>query len=250
MALFGALNTTMAKTIAENSPKYDKIIEPFGDGGTFALYLKKKKPKTHILNIVDEILFNAFVFIQNITGSEKSQLKKFDWIGTKETFDSVVKINATSGAQFFYNFLYIRHFGTRVEEGETPLFDVSKINEDISNKLFDIPLMRVALKGITIENDDPAKHINSGGQTFLILLPKTPEDNELVRSKLNGISGNFFYSNKVKDFNIIIEDAESFNNLIVSPLSVASFMVGDFSVLKNYESKIEPIDLELIEQNI
>lgn len=249
MALFGTLNTTMAKTIARNSPKYDKIIEPYGDGGTFALYLQKKKPKTHILNIVDEILFNAFLFIQNISGSEKSQLKKLDWIGTKETFDKVIKINATSGVQFFYNFLYVRNFGTRVKEDETSIFDISKINKDISNKLFDIPSMKVALKGVTILNDDPTKHINSGGQTFLILLPKSPEDNETTRSKLNGISGNFYYGGKVADFNLIVEDAESFNNLIVSPLSVASFMVGDFSIITSYESKLEPIDIELIEQN-
>jgi len=252
MSLFGDLNSTMARTISENSPKkYRQIIEPFGDGGTYSLYTKKKKPKTHIVNIVDEKLFNAFLFIKNISGSEKSQLKKSDWIGSKETFDSVQQINATSGAMFFYQFYYTKHFAARQKDENDPLiFDVSKIGVDVSSKLLGIPEMRTALKIVQFTNETPSNLIKSGGDTFLILLPSLPEDKDSTRNKLKSISGNFYYSAKVKEFTDTVLDSNEFINMQVSSITVATIMMGNYSVIKNYETKLLlPIDNELIQLN-
>lgn len=248
--LFGSLNTTIAGTIAANSPKHTKIVEPFGDGGTYALYLKKKKPKEHILNIEDEVLFNAFIFIQNISSSEKSALKKKDWVSSKETFDAVLKINADQGVDFFYSWFYKRHFGSRVkEEGEIPEYDLSKIGVDISNKLFDIPLMVVGLKGVNIINEDPISVMNSANG-FLILLPKKPEHIESTESKLNSFTDDFYYSAKVADFSITIEAAELYTDLNVASQIIATIMMGNFSTITNYENKLKTIDLDLINENI
>jgi len=78
---FGAMNITLAKMIAMNAPKgVSSLIEPFGDGGAYALFLAKKKPKSHVLNIVNEVVFAAMSFVQTMTGAQMSAMKKRDWV--------------------------------------------------------------------------------------------------------------------------------------------------------------------------
>lgn len=244
---FGTLNTKISKTIISNMPKkYRKLVEPFGDGGTLALELKKKKPKEHLVNIENEDLFFALSFVQNISGSDKSKLKKFDWVGSPETFDQVMAINAEAGPERFYKFLYVKKFGMSMEPEEPPVFDILSNGKDISHLLYALPLMKIGLKKVTITNEDPLNIIssNSSGDSFLVLLPKSPDHIGAVESRLNSLSGNFFFAAKRKDVDAIIEDAKKYKNLSVAPLSVASIMMAKMSVISNYENELKPIDLE------
>jgi site-specific DNA-adenine methylase len=243
---FGALNNTIAKTIALNSPKYTKIVEPFGDGGSFALYIAKKPAKEHIVNVVDEILFNAFVFAKSYTSSQFSQLKKMDWIGSQETFDQVMSINDVEGINAFYKFLYLKKFGMKMGEEEMT-FDVFSTGKDMRSILYGLPMMKALLKKVTFQNDDPMNLISSG--SFLILVP--PNDQiENVKSKISGLSGDFFFAGKEKDDEAVIQEAESYPNLFVSKLSVASIMMNKYSVITNYESKLPAIDPDEMEMNM
>jgi hypothetical protein len=241
---FGTMKNTIAKTIALNSPKYTKIVEPFGDSGTFALYVAKKPAKEHVVNVVDEILFNAFSFAKSYTSSQFSQLKKMDWIGSQETFDQVLAINDIEGINAFYKFLYLKKFGMKMGEGEMT-FDIFSTGKDVKSILYGLPMMKALLKKVTFLNEDPMGLISSG--PFLILVP--PNDQvDSVKSKISGLSSDFFFAIKEKDDEAIIQEAENYSNLFVSKLSVASIMMNKYSVITNYESKIPVIDPDLLDQ--
>lgn len=243
---FGDLN--IAKQIAENSPKYSTIIEPFGDGGTFAMYLKKKRPKQHILNYEDEELFKIMLIIQNMSSAEFKNLRARDWVGNIDTFNSVVSISATDGLDFFYRFFYLRHFSERqLDKEATPIFDVLKMCKDVSLFLFDFKLMKVGFKNVTILNQDAGSVIAMGGsEPFYILVPKTPEQQDLVNSKLNGL-GNFFYSKKKKNNLELVEEAKAQVNNFVSVFTQSSIMMADMQVVTNYETRMDVIDVEKID---
>lgn len=244
---FGTLNTTTAKLITRNAPKgVDRWVEPFGDNGTVALYLEKKKPKAHLLNIEDEILFSMFTFVQSASSSQLKQLKGFDWIGSPETFDSVLAISATEGPEAFYRFLYLKHFTMRVlgaDPEATPLFDFSKFGEDASGKLLGLPLMRVGLKKVTIVNGEPSSVMGESG--FLILLPSGAEQVETVKTGLSGISSPHMFIAK-GEFPVAVEDARQMPNKNVTTFAAATIMMATMEVVWNYDSKLEPLPEEVL----
>jgi hypothetical protein len=221
--LFGTLNGTVSATIAQNMPKgVTKIVEPFGDGGTFALELKKKRPKEHIVNIVDEKLFNAFDFIKNAPRGDLKALKRFDWVSSGETFDAVSSISADSGPEMFYRWFYLKKFGMVMDPDAPPVYDVLSFGDDIKTKLPGISIMRVGLKGVTLTNEDPMSMFSvAGGNAFLILLPSGADLAQEVRAKLGGVGGSFFFAAKVKDAAAIAADISTFGQYNVSALSAA-----------------------------
>ncbi|MCF6267690.1 MAG: hypothetical protein L3J57_14255 [Desulfuromusa sp.] len=249
--LFGTLNATVSGTIARNTPKGTRrIVEPFGDGGTLALELKKKRPKEHIVNIVDEDLFKAFDFIKNATSGEIRTLKKYDWISSQETFDAVLGINADAGPEMFYRWYYLKKLGMVMEPDTAPEYDLLSTGHNLGMKLLGIPLMKVGLKKTDLINEDPLSVITSYGSsgTFMILLPSGAEQIEATRQKLTGLSADFFFAGKVKEATEIFDDAESFGQFNVSALSAASIMMAKLSVISNYDSGLPVIDLKELAQ--
>lgn len=243
---FGELN--IAKLIAENSPKYGTIIEPFGDGGAFALYLKKKKPKQHILNYEDEELFKIMLIIQNMSGSDFKNLKSRDWIGNLDTFNKAVSISAVDGLDLFYRYFYLKHFSERqLDKEATPIFDVLKNSVDIKLFLFDFKLTKVGLKGVTLINQESISVMSMSGQNpFYILTPKTPEQQTSVESKLDGLN-NFFYAKKKKDNETLILDLKAEQNNFISVFAQSTIMMADMQIETNYESRLVPLEIETLE---
>jgi hypothetical protein len=239
---FGALNATLAKTIAANAPRYKRIVEPFGDGGTFALHLAKRRPKQHILNVVDPELFAAFTAAQKATSGDMRRLKGMDWVGSQEAFDAAIGITATEGVEALYRFLYLKKFGMQMEPDQPMEFDLLTMGRDESDVLMGLPLMRALLKGVTILNDNPLAVMSSNGGAFMILLPKTPEDADAVRGRLSGLGAEFFFAAKAKDATEVIDTAKSYSQYTVSALKAASIMMATYAVLSNYDSNLTPID--------
>ena len=247
MAL-GDLNASLAKLIALNSPKgVKKWVEPFGDGGTMAVYLAKKKPKEHLLNIVDEELFAVFIFVQSATSGQLKALKKMDWTGSHEAFDKAQAVTAVEGLDFFYKFQYVKTFGTKGADSEAPkIFDILKTGEDGSKHLRSLPITRVGLKKVTIVNEDPFLVMGAAGGSFLILLPKTPEDTEAIKSRLAGISSPYFFAGKEKDSQAIVDLAKQMPNQNVKDFAAASIMINTLGIVWNYESRLEPLSEEVL----
>jgi hypothetical protein len=243
---FGTLNATLAKTIAANAPKYRRIVEPFGDGGTFALHLAKRRPKEHVLNLVDPELFAAFVTAQKATSGDLRRLKRMDWVGSQEAFDAVIGITASEGVDALYRFLYLKKFGMAMGPDQPMEFDLLATGRDESDVLMGLPLMRALLKGVTVTNDDPLSVMSNGGSgTFTILLPKTAEDAEAVRGRLSGLSGEFFFAAKAKDTAEVLDASKTYSQYTVSALKAASIMMATYTVLSNYASELTPIDSTL-----
>jgi len=234
----------IAKTIFEHAPKYTRIVEPFADNGTAALFLAKKPPKEHIVNLFDETSFILLSFIQNLSGSDKAALKGFDWVGSQETFDKVVSINATDGADFFYSFFYLKHFSIKQKDPEaTPLFDLLKNGESAEKVLRALPTQKASLKKTTLVNDDPMAVFSkySGSGNFLILAPKTSEDIDAVSGKLGSISADFFFAKKVIDNQTLFDDAAKNGQLKTSTINAATIMVATMEVVTNYDNKLNNI---------
>ena len=243
---FGELS--FAKVIAMNAPKYTKIVEPFADGGTVAMYPGMKKPKVHIVNIEDEIIFNIMLFMQGHSPADKKKLKGMDWIGSPEAFDAALSINATEGADLYYRFFYLKKFGVRAAEPDAdPAYDALMHGMDISKILFTLPSAKVSLKKATITNDDPMSLVTGGGGTFTILTPKKPEHIESVESKLP-IGGDFFYAKKSMNNDDLFEAVDR-GNMFISTFAASSIMMATMDVRTNYEHKsreklkiLEPIE--------
>jgi len=243
--LFGTLNATLSKTLAQNAPKYRRIVEPFGDGGTWALELKKRRPKEHTVNIVDPDLFAALTFVQNPSGADKARLKSFDWVSSQETFDKVMAITVTEGVEHFYKFFYVKKFGMRMSPEQPPTYDLLSQGKDIKPLLFGLPLMKVGLKRVTILNDDPISVMNSGGgsDTFLILLPKEESHVNSARQRLKSNSASVFFAVKVADGDEAFVWAKAFPEQ-TSAITVPSIMLNKMAVVTTYPNKLVPLDPE------
>lgn len=245
---FGAMNASLAKTLATNAPKYQKIIEPFGDAGSFAFYLAKRKPKEHLLNVEDETLFNLLTFVQKMSSSHKAQLKRFDWISSKETFEKALAIKATEGPELFYRFIYLKKFGERATDPESdPVYDWLTVEEDTSSVLFSLPIMRSALKVVVLSLGPGLKMITGGdAKTFWVLLPKKPEDVEGVRSRIKTLGSPFFFGAKINTNEQIVEAVKQYPNLKVNAMTASSIMMGKMITVWNYDTRLEPLDPKVI----
>ena len=245
---FGTLNATLAGTIIANAPKYRDISEPFGDGGTLALELAKRKPKTHQVNVEDERLYAAFLTVQRLSSADRRGLKRFDWIASRETFEDVLAITATEGPEFLYSFLYLKQVGMKMAAADPAgppqfEFDLLSDGEELSGILMGLPLMAAGLKNVTLTNDDPMDHV-VGGNGFLILLPKTPAQIEAVQARLGSLGGEFFFAGKVADGMAVVDLATQFSQFTVSGRKIASIMMGSFAVITNYDSHLTPINVD------
>jgi len=244
---FGELS--IAKIIAMNAPKYNKIIEPFADNGTVAMYPGMRKPKQHIINIEDETIFNVMLFMQSHSPADKRDLKKRDWVASQETFDTVLAINAIEGKDLFYRFFYLKKFGVKSKDPEQdPTFDYLKNGHNMSSILFTMPSAKVNLKKATLTNDDPLSVISGGAGTFTVLTPKKPEHIDAVEVKLSGIGGDYFYAKKSKSNEELFEEVGG--DVIISSFAASSIMMATMEVRTNYEHKsreklkiLEPVEI-------
>ena len=112
----------ISKKITENAPKYTSIVEPFADGGSFAFYLAKKPPKSHLVNVEDETLFALWTFLKEHSSAEKSRLKGYDWVSSPEGFDAAAAITTVDGPDLYYRYMYLKKFGAKSADG-TPVYD-------------------------------------------------------------------------------------------------------------------------------
>ena len=243
---FGELG--IGKQVAENSPKYTRVVEPFGDMGTFALYLAKKPPKTHLVNIENETLFNLFTFLKGHTAADKRTLKAFDWVSSPETFDTVTAITATDGVELYYKFFYMKKFAARSKDPEAPpAYDWLTLGHDMGSIIYDLPLQKVGLKKVEFVLGDPLTVMTaaSGADTFIILAPMTPEQTEAVEARLP-LSSPFFYAKKVADTQVLFDDAAAVGDrMVVSHFAKASIMMATMEVRTNYATKLPIVDPSL-----
>lgn len=239
-----------AKYIIQNAPKYDKIVEPFGDNGSIAFELDKKRPSVHLLNVENEMIFNLFVFFQNLSSSDKSAIKSKDWISSQETFNTVLKISAMDGVDFFYRWMYLQNFGiSDMKNMETdPVWDWTSFGEDIKDKTYDLPLLKAGLKGVTLSLGDPIAFIGkaSGTSTFLILNPKSTEQVAAVDAKVGSLTVPFWYQKKSKSNDELMQTAEAEKNK-VSRVNSGAVMPGTAQIITNYENKLIDLKEGLIE---
>jgi len=236
---FGELGT--AKRIMMNAPKYKEIIEPFGNNGSVAFYPGKRKPKSHIVNYENVDLFNIMTFIKGVTPADKKNLRGKDWIGNPETFETVLKINAIDGLEFFYKFFYLKHFTMKIKDKEAPpTFDYLKFGKDVKSLLFSLPQQKGFLKNVTLLNELPDGLISKGsGDSFTILVPKSQDQIESINSKLNSISGYYFYSIKSNSNDELFETVKSNPDLIVSTSAASTIMMAQMQEVTNYKSRIQ-----------
>ena len=236
---FGELG--FAKTIAMNAPKkIKKIVEPFADMGTVALFPGMKKPKQHIINIIDETIYQLMLFIQGLTGADKKKLKSFDWVSSEETFNTVLGITATEGAELYYRYFYLKKFGVKAADPEQPpTYDFLSAGNSLAGMLFTLPVTKVGIKKATITNDDPGAVISSasGADTFVVLLPMTPEQTQDVESKLPGLSASYFYAKKSASNEELFDSAGSAGDTVVSTFAASSIMMATMEVRTNYDHK-------------
>jgi len=237
----------IASIVVKNAPKYRRIIEPYADNGTLSTYLKKKPPKEHVVNIVDEVKFGILTFIQGMTGSDKAALKSKDWVASPETFDQVVAITAVDGPDLFYRFFYMNMFAVRQKDPEAaPLFDWLKFGSDGRGMLFKLPTVRVGLKRATITNEDPLSVLRSasGADTFALVLPSLPEDIEAAEAALKGISSPFFFSKKSKSNDELLESVkQNSGSMFVSSEAASTIMMATLEIRTNYEGKLKPLEV-------
>jgi len=244
------INTKVGKTIAANAPKHSRIVEPFGDGGSYAFFMERKRAREHVLGIEDESLFAILSFIQLLSSADKARLKSFDWIGSEETFDKVLGITATEGAEFFYRYFYLMEFGVMargMSEDAAPMFDWLRRGMDMKkSSLFDLPLMKIALKGVALVLGDSMALVQSGGSdTFLILLPGSPEQVQAVEGKLSGLSSPFFFAKKsASNDDLAAAVASNAGQIVVSSFAAASIMMAQMEVRTNYENKLPLLEPE------
>lgn len=242
----GFMSIGISKKIALNAPRYKKIVEPFaGSAGTIAFEPGKRKPKAHVINIEDENKYNIMLFIKTMTSADKAKLKKYDWVSLPETFETVTKINATDGIDFFYKFFYLNHFSAKQKDPEAlPLYDWLKKGVSAKKILYTLPQMQSALKKAELLNDDPVSVMNSAGSdAFLILLPKLPEHIEAVENKIKSISNNFFYAKKSMSNEDLFAAVETYSDKNVSAVNASTIMVATMEVVTNYDSRLIRIDL-------
>jgi len=241
---FGDLG--IAKTIAMNAPKYRKIVEPFADGGTMAMYLAKKKPKEHIVNVEDETLFALYSFIQALSAADKKNLKSRDWVSSPEAFDQALAITATEGADLYYRYFYLKAFGVKAAEPDAdPAYDWLSLGNDHKAVLFTLPVARIALKNVTLSNDDPMTVLASasGADTLLVLTPKTPEQIDAVEAKLGSISASFFYAKKSKSNDDIFAAVDSLgSSMNISAFAASTIMMATIEARTNYDSGLVPLE--------
>ncbi len=241
---FGDLG--IAKKIVMNAPKYRKIVEPFADGGTLAMYAAKKKPKEHIVNIEDEMLFNLYLFLQQISAADKNNLKARDWISSPETFDQALAINAADGPDLYYRFFYLKAFGVKSKEPTIdPTYDWLSLGNDHKSILYTLPVLRIKLKGVSISNDDPLAVMASasGADTFLVLTPKSQEQIDAVESRLSGVSAKFFFAKKSKSNDDIFAAVDQFgSSMNISAFSASTIMMATTEARTNYESRMVPLE--------
>lgn len=187
--LYGSMNSTLAKTIAMNNPNYSKIVEPFGDAGSYALYPQKKPAKQHIVNIQDEEMLAIMQFAQSYSNSDFSTLKNENWNSDEETFNQVQTISDLDGEKLVYKHLYNKWYGMSMTDSDEVSWNMLTLNQNNKNKLFAFSLMKALLKPVEFQNVDPLSLIPSDG--FMILIPDS-QNIDSVKSKLTSISGQFF----------------------------------------------------------
>lgn len=237
--LYGSMNSTLAKTIAMNNPNYSKIVEPFGDAGSYALYPQKKPAKQHIVNIQDEEMLAIMQFAQSYSNSDFSTLKNENWNSDEETFNQVQTISDLDGEKLVYKHLYNKWYGMSMTDSDEVSWNMLTLNQNNKNKLFAFSLMKALLKPVEFQNIDPLSLIPSDG--FMILIPDS-QNIDSVKSKLTSISGQFFFAGKISDGSQAIQDAQTMSNLNVHGQEVASIMMNSYSMITNYDSRLSKID--------
>ncbi|MCI1632357.1 MAG: hypothetical protein LKI22_00060 [Liquorilactobacillus nagelii] len=237
--LYGSMNLTLAKTIAMNNPNYSKIVEPFGDAGSYALYPQKKPAKQHIVNIQDEEMLAIMQFAQSYSNSDFSTLKNENWNSDEETFNQVQTISDLDGEKLVYKHLYNKWYGMSMTDSDEVSWNMLTFNQNNKNKLFAFSLMKALLKPVEFQNVDPLSLIPSDG--FMILIPDS-QNIDSVKSKLTSISGQFFFAGKISDGSQAIQDAQIMSNLNVHGQEVASIMMNSYSMITNYDSRLSKID--------
>lgn len=245
---FGTLNASIAKLVGENMPEHNTLVEPFGDGGTIAMHPRRKRSQRHILNVSDPEKFALIQFAKNLTVGDKQALKRLDWISSEETFAQAAVSQVEEGTELFWRTLYIKHFGLRLKDLEAPpQWNPLSVDNDISSKMFGLPLMRAKLKNVEIINEeDPLTVMGGfgGGDTFWVLLPQKSEIAEEVKSRISSLGGTYIFIAKIEGPIQIIELANEIKPVNVASAAVAGIMMSNMSVVYNYEGgrDLEPID--------
>jgi site-specific DNA-adenine methylase len=100
--------TKIAKRIVSMLPAHTTYVEPFVGSG--AVLFEKEPSKTEVINDADTDIAGAFKALKGITKEQVEQLKKKNWVGSKETYGALFKAKVKGVVDTLHRFLYLASF--------------------------------------------------------------------------------------------------------------------------------------------
>jgi len=163
-----------AKKLAPMLPEHKTYVEPFA-GAAALLYVKEPSEKEVISDLNEDVAF-MHKYIQGMTEEKLEELKRFDWVCSKQEYERVKKLKPKSDAERFHKLAYDLNFsfGNKMGGGLS------------NNKIESAPEMDPAkyleaaqrIKDVKVINQDYKKTIAQfdGPGTFFFLDPPYPDE--------------------------------------------------------------------------
>ena len=160
----------LAKKISSMMPEHTTYVEPYAGGA--AVYFYKEPAEKEVLNDMDKEIAFAYRFIRDMTPQEYEDLKRKNWVISREQFDKVKNMKPQSDLDRFYKFYYTKKGSFRYGLGSV---SPSKLGKSIS--VDRLPKVQNRLRGVAINSSDAMKMIDKydSKNTLFYLDPPYPE---------------------------------------------------------------------------
>jgi len=193
----------LASKICSIMPEHTTYVEPYAGGA--AVFFYKRPSKREVLNDLDREIAFALRFIRDMTPEQYRQLKRKNWVVSRQRFARVKNMRPKSNVDRFYKFYYLKKGSYR---HLTENVNVGSIGSTI--EITRLPKAQARLKGVAINSMDALKVIDKydGKGTLFYLDPPYPgtgeiggnapkftqEDLQKLVSRLRRIRGKFILS--------------------------------------------------------
>jgi len=158
----------LAKEICSIIPEHKIYVEPFIGGG--AVFFRKKRSGKEVINDLDADIAFCYRFMKRVTDDEIKELKKFDWVRSKEQFERLKNIEPQNDVERFYKIIYLR----TTSYGNIGRSPTGEQRMGLTIHLLDrLPKIRERLKDVTILQWDFRKILEKYdlAETFFYLDP-------------------------------------------------------------------------------
>jgi len=188
----------LAARLVKMIPAHKVYVEPFAGSG--AVFFEKPPADTEVLSDADPEIAAAFKALTTLTDGELAALKKKDWTGRQQIFETLKKATPRGKIEKLYRFLYLSHFAYGALRGKSYDHNADGIE---SRTIKRIEKHRDRLRGVTVRSGNYAEVVKEfdGKNTFFFLDPPYPGHNVQVgedrfdevefRKVLDGIKGKF-----------------------------------------------------------